>query len=106
MPPQKKAPRHVQIADRLRGDIQSGHYALGAQLPIEAELATLFDTSRPTLRQALAALAAEGLIVRRPRTGSVVVACAGGAVACSHFGERTARLSARHASQGDRQPPP
>ena len=74
MPSGKTLPRHTQIADRLRADIQSGVYGLGARLPIEAELATLFDTSRPTLRQALATLSAEGLIVRRPRTGSVVVA--------------------------------
>jgi DNA-binding GntR family transcriptional regulator len=78
MPPEhnqpRTLPRHAQIADRLRADIQSGRYQLGGRLPIEAELAALFDTSRPTLRQALGTLAAEGLIVRRPRTGSVVVA--------------------------------
>lgn len=78
MPPEhnqpRTLPRHAQIADRLRADIQSGRYPLGGRLPIEAELAALFDTSRPTLRQALGTLAAEGLIVRRPRTGSVVVA--------------------------------
>jgi DNA-binding GntR family transcriptional regulator len=74
MAPPKSPPRHTQIAERLRADIQSGVYVLGARLPIEAELVTLFDTSRPTLRQALATLTAEGLIVRRPRTGSVVVA--------------------------------
>jgi len=64
----------LKVLFALRADIQSGRYKLGGRLPIEVELATLFDTSRPTLRQALGTLAAEGLIVRRPRTGSVVVA--------------------------------
>ncbi len=74
MPTRKTPPRHTQIADRLRSDIQAGRHPLGTRLPNEADLAALFDTSRPTLRQALATLVTEGLIVRRPRTGSVVVA--------------------------------
>jgi DNA-binding GntR family transcriptional regulator len=71
---EKTAPRHKQIADSIRQDIQSGRYKLGDKLPTEEGLARIFDTSRPTLRQALSALANEGLISRRPRTGSVVVA--------------------------------
>lgn len=69
-------PRHRQIADTLRNDIRRGRYKLGGRLPTEAVLTRVFDTSRPTLRQALGALAAEGLILRRPRTGSIVVATA------------------------------
>ncbi|MFN9123227.1 MAG: winged helix-turn-helix domain-containing protein, partial [bacterium] len=72
MPSERTLPRHTQIADRLRADIQSGIYGLGARLPIEAELDTLLNTRRPTLRQSLATLSAEVLIERRPRTGSVV----------------------------------
>ena len=70
----RRVPRHREIADALRERIASGAYALGARLPTEAQLAHAFAASRPTLRQALAALSGEGLIVRRPRTGSVVIA--------------------------------
>lgn len=74
LPAGKNPPRHRQIADALREDIRSGRYQLGEKLPTEERLTALFGTSRPTLRQALGALAAEGLILRRPRTGSTVIA--------------------------------
>ncbi len=70
----KSAPRHRQIADAIREDIRVGRYKLGDRLPTEERLTETFNTSRPTLRQALGTLAAEGLILRRPRTGSTVVA--------------------------------
>lgn len=70
----KSAPRHRQIADAIREDIRTGRYKLGEKLPTEERLTGLFNTSRPTLRQALGTLAAEGLILRRPRTGSTVIA--------------------------------
>lgn len=70
----RRLPRHREIADILRERIASGAYPLGSRLPTEAQLAQAFAASRPTLRQALSALCGEGLIVRRPRTGSVVIA--------------------------------
>lgn len=70
----RRLPRHREIAEALRERIASGAYPLGSRLPTEAQLALAFSASRPTLRQALAALCGEGLIARRPRTGSVVIA--------------------------------
>ena len=72
--PVPRLPRHRAIADALRARIAAGEYPLGGRLPTESQLAQAFAASRPTLRQALAALSGEGLIVRRPRTGSVVIA--------------------------------
>ncbi len=54
--------RHGMIAATLRAQIQSGALAAGAALPSEAQLSTRFRVSRGTVRQALAALRAEGLI--------------------------------------------
>jgi GntR family transcriptional regulator len=56
------ASRHARIASTLRRQIESGALAAGAPLPSEAQLSAEFDVSRGTVRQALAALRAEGLI--------------------------------------------
>lgn len=61
-----------QIADSLRGRINRGELAPGAQLPTEAELRAEFDVSRITVRNALAALVNEGLISSEAGRGSFV----------------------------------
>ncbi len=70
--------RHAVIASTLRGQIQSGALAPGAALPSEARLSARFRVSRGTVRQALAALRAEGLIVggrgRPPRIARPMLA--------------------------------
>jgi len=55
-------PRHAAIAQALREQIHSGELTPGAPLPSESRLTTQFAVSRGTVRQALAALRAEGLI--------------------------------------------
>jgi len=50
----------------------AGKYARGGKLPSEPELARRLGISRPTLRQALARLAREGLILRRRGAGTFV----------------------------------
>jgi DNA-binding FadR family transcriptional regulator len=57
-----------QIADQLRGLIDSGEYAVGSRLPTERELADQLKVSRPTVREALIALEVEGRV--RIRVGS------------------------------------
>lgn len=52
--------RYMDIAGELRDAIVRGEYAVGAQLPSEAELAVRFSASRGTVRQAVAVLATEG----------------------------------------------
>jgi GntR family transcriptional regulator len=66
--------RHWDIAATLREQIRTGHYRVGDRLPTEEQLCVLFEASRHTLREALRALTEEGLIFRRPRAGSVVIA--------------------------------
>ena len=72
--PTKSLPRHRIIAETLRRQIKDGEIAVGIRLPTEEQLCRIFDASRQTLREALRTLAEEGLIVRRQRAGSVVVA--------------------------------
>jgi GntR family transcriptional regulator len=56
-------PRHAAIAQALRDEIRSGRLEPGSALPSEARLSARFNVSRGTVRQALAALRSEGLIV-------------------------------------------
>jgi DNA-binding FadR family transcriptional regulator len=66
------APGSVRIAELLAQAIESGKYPLGSRLPTEAELAGLYEVSRPTIREALSALQFTGYIVSRKGFGSVV----------------------------------
>lgn len=64
-------PLHAQVAALLRGFIRTNKLAAGAVLPSEAALCVRFGVARSVVRQALAALATEGLIQResgRPAT--------------------------------------
>lgn len=64
---------YTQIADDLRAQITSGALHPGDDVPTEAELAERWHTSRGPIRNALAALRAEGLIeTRRGRPARVV----------------------------------
>lgn len=65
-------PLHQRIADDLRKKIRAGTYSPGEILPSEAELSRESDTSRPTVRHALATLEQEGLIGAHPGRGRVV----------------------------------
>src|SRR4051794_12705230 len=70
-PPREKP---QQIADELRSLIVSGELADGASLGREPDLVERFGVSRPSLREALRILEAEGLItVVRGVLGGVVV---------------------------------
>lgn len=53
---------HEQIADDLRSQISAGELAVGDALPSESQLQERWHGSRAPVRQALAALRAEGLI--------------------------------------------
>nr|WP_055502989.1 GntR family transcriptional regulator [Nonomuraea pusilla] len=68
-------PAHVQIEQWLLAAIAGGEMAPGDRLPGERELAGRLGVSRMTLRQALATLEAEGVLVRVPgRSGGAFVA--------------------------------
>jgi DNA-binding FadR family transcriptional regulator len=61
-----------QIADQIRGLIESGEVARGARLPAERDLAKQLRVSRPSLREALIALEMEGLLDVRVGSGIYV----------------------------------
>lgn len=65
-------PLYHRIQGMLRQQIASGQLAVGARIPSETELAQRFETTRSTVRQALAHLTFEGLIVRRVGHGTFV----------------------------------
>jgi DNA-binding LacI/PurR family transcriptional regulator len=62
-----------QTYDRIRSAIESGQYPRGSRLPAEPEFCRQLGVSRVTLRSALSRLAKEGLIVRTPRNGTMVL---------------------------------
>jgi GntR family transcriptional regulator len=68
------AARHEEIAEELRRAIDREEYLVGARIPSEAELAARYQVSRGTVRQAVAALTAEGLIGSRQGARRVVLA--------------------------------
>ncbi len=68
----KKIPLYYQLENILREKIMSGVFAAGSRLPTEAELIRLYGVGRITVRQALAALAKDGLIERKRRRGTFV----------------------------------
>jgi len=68
----RKIPLYYQLENILREKIRSGVFSAGARLPTEAELIRLYGVGRITVRQALAALAKDGLIERKRRRGTFV----------------------------------
>src|SRR5436309_5140819 len=70
------APRSLtgELVARLTEDITSGKIARGSQLPTEQELIAATGVSRTVVREAVAALRAEGLVVTRQGVGAFVAA--------------------------------
>lgn len=64
--------KHQRIAAELATDIRVGRLPRGARLPGEHALASRFDVSRNTVRQALAELGSQGLIATHSGKGSFV----------------------------------
>ncbi|MGW0507577.1 GntR family transcriptional regulator [Micromonospora sp. NPDC003241] len=63
-----------QLADLLRDRIRSGDIAPGASLPSELRLAQEHGLSRTSVRQAIAILRSEGLVIVEPPRGTFVKA--------------------------------
>ncbi|HEU0089662.1 MAG TPA: GntR family transcriptional regulator [Pseudonocardiaceae bacterium] len=65
-------PKHRQIADELRGQINRGELEPGDMLPSESALCEQYGVSRTTVRAALSALAHEGLVTSESGRGTFV----------------------------------
>src|ERR1700687_2215678 len=61
------------VAEDIKAAIAAGEYAAGTRLPSEHELAERYSVSRGTIRQAFAALRADGVIASRRGARRVVV---------------------------------
>jgi len=72
LPHKSEGPRYIQIADDLKKSISNGTYPLHSQLPTEFELCEMLNVSRFTVREAIRILSTQGLVLRRPRSGTVV----------------------------------
>ena len=70
------APRNLThaIAERIAAEIDSGNMPPGARLPTEQEMVAAMGVSRTVVREAVAALRAEGLVVTRQGAGAFVAA--------------------------------
>lgn len=70
------APRKLsrRLFEQLAEEIKNGRLAAGARLPTEAELTRAARVSRTVVREAVAALRAEGLVVTRQGVGAFVSA--------------------------------
>ncbi len=67
-----RQPLYHQIADDLRGKIESGDLPRGSQLPTELELRDTYEASRNTIRDAIKRLISQGLVETRQGQGTFV----------------------------------
>ncbi|MDR3098612.1 MAG: FadR family transcriptional regulator, partial [Paraburkholderia sp.] len=69
---EKRKSMHGRIVQELGMQIVGGKLAPGQRLPAEPTLCEIYGVSRPVLREATRVLVAKGLVVSKPRVGSVV----------------------------------
>src|SRR6476469_10247926 len=71
-----RPPRNLmeEVVARIAGEIRSGRLAPGARLPTEQQLMQAMGVSRTVVREAVAALRAEGLVTTRQGSGAFVSA--------------------------------
>jgi DNA-binding FadR family transcriptional regulator len=68
----KRKSMHGRIVQELGMQIVSGTLVPGQRLPAEPTLCETYGVSRPVVREATRVLVAKGLVVSKPRVGSVV----------------------------------
>ncbi|UOB20551.1 GntR family transcriptional regulator [Macrococcus armenti] len=64
---------YLQIAEKIRNNIDNGELQVGDKLPSERKLCELYDVSRITIRQALDLLEDERIIQRKQGIGTYVL---------------------------------
>jgi GntR family transcriptional repressor for pyruvate dehydrogenase complex len=73
VPPISPTPsRPAQLAEWFAREIRAGHLTSGEKLPTEQELNAQFGVSRTVIREAMASLRSEGLVVSRQGSGVYV----------------------------------
>lgn len=65
-------PLYYQVKRMILNELASGNLKLGDKLPAENEFCEHLHLSRPTVRLALNELVAEGILIRRKRSGTFV----------------------------------
>lgn len=68
----KKTRIHEEVVTQVHDLIKEGKFKAGDQLPSERELAETFKVSRTSVREALRALEAQGLIISRTGMGNFI----------------------------------
>jgi GntR family transcriptional repressor for pyruvate dehydrogenase complex len=94
--PPRPVPRpklSARVAEALREKLAGGDIAPGTQLPTESSLTREYGVSRTVIREALAALAADGLVEARQGAGVFAVRQLGSA-----FGSLAAEMGSRVSS--------
>jgi DNA-binding FadR family transcriptional regulator len=84
------------VIDRLRGQITSGAWPVGSKIPTEPELVAQLGVARNTVREAVRALAHNGLLDIRQGSGTYVVATSEFAAVMQR---RFAGADARHVAE-------
>lgn len=85
--PVRKPKLAEMVVDALRKRIGAGEFGPGEKLPTESQLTVHFGVSRTVVREAIAALAADGTV--QPRQGAGVFVMANAASAFSSIGAET-----------------
>jgi len=62
-----------RVVSALRGRVMAGEFAPGQKLPTENQLSAMFGVSRTVVREAIATLAADGLVAPRQGAGVFVM---------------------------------
>lgn len=65
-------PLYLKLKDFIRAGIEAGRWPVGAQVPSENEMVSLFSVSRMTARRALQELTDEGVLTRIQGLGTFV----------------------------------
>ncbi|MET3924301.1 FadR/GntR family transcriptional regulator [Devosia sp. 2618] len=90
--PNRKPKLADLVVGTLRKRISAGEYRVGGKLPTEHQMTTIFGVSRTVVREAIAALAADGLV--EPRQGAGVFVVGNAATPFSSIGaERSNKIS-------------
>lgn len=90
--PARKPKLAEMVVETLRKRISGGEFAPGEKLPTESQLTAHFGVSRTVVREAIAALAADGMVQPRQGAGVFVMPQASSAFS-SIAGERSNKIS-------------